>query len=142
MPAPASYNETTLAAYMVQTLGDLATTLGITTAAMAEAVIDVALACGVTDVADATDVAQVRALARVAALRRAQTAAASWYDFAADGGDYKRSQVMAQLDSLLKAAEADAMNYSESYAVGVGTLSYAGDPYDWDADGAPAEGAG
>lgn len=133
MPLPSGYTESTLASYMVSRLGALAVTLELTTASMAEAVNDVALACGVTDIAGATDVQQVRALATLAALRTAQTAAASWYDFGADGGDFKRSQVQAQIAGLLADAERAALLYREDYAVGVGTLAPV-DPYRWDSD--------
>ena len=133
MPLPASYTEATLATYMVSRLGDLATVLGLTTASMAETVNDVALACGVTDIADASDIAQVRALAAVAALRVAQTAAAGWYDFGADGGDFKRSQVQAQIGALLAAAERDALLYGDGYAVAAGSFAQP-DPYRWETD--------
>ena len=64
MAPPTSYNEATLAAYMVRSLGSLADTLGINDDSMYEAVNDVTQACGVADVASATNVAQVRALAQ------------------------------------------------------------------------------
>jgi hypothetical protein len=141
MALPTSYNEATLAAYMVSSLGSLATVLGIDDAAMAEAVNDVTQARGVADIADATDVAQVRALAKVAALRVAQTTAAGMYDFEADGGSYKRSQVMAQIEKMLTAAESAAMQYDANYSVEVGTVRYVDDPYDWDLeDDTEAEG--
>lgn len=142
MALPTSYNEATLKAYMVRSLGGLATVLGIDDDSMAEAANDVTQACGVVDVASA-DVAQVRALAKVAALRVAQTTAAGWYDFGADGGDYKRSQVAEQIQTLLAQAERDAMVYDQGYAVEVGTMQYVADPYNWDAaDDTAAEGAG
>ncbi len=140
MAPPTSYNEATLAAYMVRSLGSLADMLGIADDSMYEAVNDVTQACGVADIASATNLAQVRALARVAALRVAQTTAAGWYDFAADGGDYKRSQVQAQIKTLLETAENAAMEYDAGYSVEVGTMRYVDDPYDWDADGVTAEG--
>jgi predicted xylose isomerase-like sugar epimerase len=126
---------------MVSSLGALATVLGIDATSMVEAANDVTLACGVDDIADATDVAQVRALAKVAALRVAQTTAAGMYDFEADGGSYKRSQVMAQIASMLSAAESAAMQYDANYSVEVGTVTYTADPYDWDLeDDTEAEG--
>lgn len=140
MAPPTSYNEATLAAYMVRSLGSLAETLGIDDDSMYEAVNDVTQACGVADIASATNLAQVRAMARVAALRVAQTTAAGWYDFAADGGDYKRSQVQAQIQTLLTAAENAAMQYDAGYSVQVGTMTYVADPYDWDIDDTAAEG--
>lgn len=143
MPLPTSYNEATLKAYMVRALGGLATVLGIDDDSMAEAANDVTQACGVVDVA-AADVAQVRALAKVAALRVAQTTAAGWYDFGADGGDYKRSQVNEQIEKLLAAAERDAMLYDGAggYSVLTGTVRYTADPYIWGAVDATAEGTG
>lgn len=139
MPLPTSYNEATLAAYMVSSLGGLAAVLGIDDTSMFEAVNDVTQACGVVDIATAP-VAQVRALARVAALRVAQSTAAGWYDFAADGGDYKRSQVQKQIQTLLTSAENAAMQYDAGYSVQVGTMTYVGDPYDWDAADSTTEG--
>lgn len=96
---------------------------------------------GAADIQQAPDIAQVRALGRVAALRVAQMAAASWYDFSADGGDYKRSQVQKQIGEALKNAERDAMLYDQVYAVGTGVMRQA-DPYDWDAEDQAAAGVG
>ena len=134
MALPTSYTEVTLALYMVTVLGGLAETLGLTTDDMVEAVNDVAAACSVTDVANATDVKQVRALAKVAALRTAQTTAAGWYDFGADGGDYKRSQVQKQVSDLIEAAEQEALLYAPEYSIQVGTLRYPDDPYPFPVD--------
>lgn len=97
MALPTGYTDSSLALYMIVSLGGLATTLGLTRFDMMEAVNDVAAACNVTDVASVTDLAKLRALAKVAALQVAQRQAATWYDFSADGGDYKRSQVQAQM---------------------------------------------
>lgn len=129
MPLPTSYNEATLKAFMVGSLGALATTLGIDDAAMAEAVNDVAAACGVTDVGHLADVVQLRAVAKVAALRVAQQVAAGWYDFSADGGEFKRSQVNKQIESLLTMAYADGMAYAGSYAIETGRVRVSNDPY-------------
>ena len=132
MALPSSYTETTLKTYMVSTLGNLAMVLGLDANAMAEAANDVTQACGVTNISGATDIALVRALARVAALRVAQTTAAGWYDFGADGGDYKRSQVVKQIGDLLAVAESEALVYDANYSMVVGVLHYATDPYLWD----------
>ena len=134
MPLPTSYNEATLKAFMVNSLGALATTLGIDDASMAEAVNDVAAACGVTDVSQAADVMKLRAVAKVQALRVAQQVAAGWYDFSADGGDFKRSQVNKQIETLLSMAYADGLAYAGSYAIETGTVRVANDPYQF-ADG-------
>jgi hypothetical protein len=132
MTLPAAYNEATLAFYMVASLGAIAPTLGLLDEAMYEAVNDVVQAYGVTDIAAATDIAKLRALAKVAALGVAQTTAATYYDFSADGGDHKRSQVMAQLATLLMNAETAAFAYTPNYGLEIGTVHYVDDPYDWD----------
>ena len=129
MALPTGYNEATLKAFMVSSLGALATTLGIDDAAMAEAVNEVAAACGMTDVSQVADVMQLRAAAKVQALRVAQQVAAGWYDFSADGGEFKRSQVNKQIESLLTLAYADGMAYAGSYAIATGTVRVANDPY-------------
>ena len=134
MALPTSYNEATLALYMITVLGGLAETLGLTSDDMTEAVNDVAAACSVTDVANAADVKQVRALAKGAARRVAQTRAAGWYDSSADNGDYKRSQVQKQVADLLKSAEQEALLYAPEYGIQVGTLNYTGDPYPFPVD--------
>ena len=139
MSLPESYTNATLAFYMVTSLGGLAELLGLDESSMTEAINDVALSCGVTDISTVTDVARVRAVARVAALRLAQTAVAGWYDFTADGGSYKRSQVTAQLDRMLASAEAGALLYDGVYAVEVGTITFTNDPYAW-TDDTEAEG--
>jgi hypothetical protein len=126
---------------MFDSLGRIAETLALDETNMIEAVHDVTLACGVSDIADATDVTKIRALARVAALQVAQTTAATYYDFGADGGDYKRSQVMAQLATLLTNAETAAFAYAPNYGLEIGTIIYTADPYDWDLE-TEAEGVG
>lgn len=142
MALPTSYSEVGLADYMVRSLGGLAEMLGLDESAMSEAVNDVAHACGVQSISQAHDLAMVRALARVAALRVARTAAAGWYDFGADGGDYKRSQVVKQIGDLLAAAERDALIYDPGYGVEIGVLRYRLDPYGGPEDDLAAEGAG
>ena len=134
MALPSSYSELTLAIYMESVLGGLATTLNLSADDMSEAVNDVAAAAGVTDVADATDVAQVRALAKVAALRVARTTAAGWYDFVADCGEFKRSQVQKQIGELLAAGERDALTYAPEYSIQTGTMTYIDDPYPFEDD--------
>lgn len=123
---------------MRETLGGIATTLGLTTIDFVETVNDVLAAYGVSDIADATDIVKLRVLARVAALRRAQVAALSWYDFSADGGSFSRSQVQAQIKAMLSDAETDAFPYTGAYAVTRATLTYTteADPYQWTDDDA------
>lgn len=129
MALPTSYTDATLKSYMLASLGAIGSTLGLTVASFDEAVNDILLAYGAATVALATDITKLRALARVAAIRQARTVAATWYDFSADGASFSRSQVLAALDGMLAMAEADAMPYSASYAIGVGSMSYPDDPY-------------
>ncbi len=129
MALPSSYTEGTLKTYMLAVLAELATVLGLTSASFDEAVNDVLIAYGVDDIAAATDVARLRSLAQVAAYRRAQTVAAGWYDFSADGGDFKRSQLLKQIGALLAGAEREALNYVDTYSIQTGTLTWTGDPY-------------
>jgi hypothetical protein len=129
MALPSSYTEATLKTYMLACLGGLGTVLGLTTDSFTEAVNDVLAAYGVDTIADATDIPQLRALAKVAALRTAQATAAGWYDFGADGGDFKRSQVAKQIDAMLATAESDALLYLDSYSIQTGTLTFTDDPY-------------
>lgn len=133
MALPSSYTEASLKTYMLTCLGGLGTVLGLTTDSFAEAVNDVLAAYGVADIANATDIPKLRALAKVAAARTAQNTAAGWYDFKADGGDYSRSQVAAQVAKMLVQAEAEALPYTDVYTIGTGTLTYANDPYPFDA---------
>ena len=141
MTVPTSYTEASLAAYMFESLGRIAETLSLDETNMLESVHDISLVCGVSDIADVTDVIKIRALARVAALQVAQTTAATYYDFGADGGDYKRSQVMAQISILLTNAETAAFAYAPNYGLEIGTIIYTADPYDWDLE-TEAEGVG
>ena len=140
MTLPTVYTESGLNLYMRETLGGIATTLGLESSDFVETVNDVLAAYGVSTIADATDIVKLRALAKVGALRRAQIAALSWYDFSADGGSFSRSQVQAQIKAMLQAAETDAIPYADVYAVTTATMTYttAADPYQWtdnDADG-------
>ena len=140
MSAPTAYTDDTLRAYMLTCLGGLASVLGLTTDNFSDAADDVCLALGVSDVSESSDVVKVRSLARYYALRHANTYAATWYDFSADGASFSRSQVQAQLKAMLSNAEADAMPYlpSNVFAVTKATINYTtdADPYQWTFDGA------
>jgi hypothetical protein len=134
MPVPTAYDEAQLAAFLVTALSNVASVLAwtATTPEIGEAVLDTALALGVTDVADATDVAAVRVLGERAVLRRAQTALAALVDQNVDQVDFKRSQVGAAVTKRLAVVEAAALRYDRTgYAVGVGTRVYQADPYSY-----------
>lgn len=128
MAIPTSYSEETLKAFMLAALSNLGAALGLTASSFNEAVNDALLAYGVTDIAQATDIAKLRALARVAAWQVAVSAAAGDYDFSADGGNYRRSQLHEQARKGLAAAEADAAVYSGENQATVGLMIW-DDPY-------------
>lgn len=140
MSAPTAYTDDTLCAYMVTSLGSVAEALDLTADSFTDAIDDVCLAMGISAVSDATDMVKLRALARYYALRHASvSAAATFYDFSADGASFSRSQVQAQLKAMLSNAEADAMPYlpSNVFAVTKATINYTtdADPYQWTLDG-------
>lgn len=134
MAIPTSYSEETLKAFMLAALSGLGTALGLTAASFDEAVNDTLLAYGVSDIAQATDMAKLRGLARVAAWQVAVAAAAGDYDFSADGGNYRRSQLHEQARKGLAAAEADAALYGGDNQASIGVMAWT-DPY------RPVEGA-
>lgn len=133
MPAPATYTEERLAAYMAATVGDLAAALGWAgdpLPALQEAVNNVLLDYGADDVADVTDIRKVRALASVEAWRAAVASLAARYDFSNPEGSYKRSQMLAGAQKALLAAEAVASEYLPGYGVAyVDEARHDDDPY-------------
>lgn len=72
------------------------------------AYIDLCLACGVDDIARETNQIKVRTLAKVFAWRKLVKALTGSFDFKADEGDYKMSQMYRAAMETLKAAERDA----------------------------------
>jgi hypothetical protein len=133
MPAPLSYTEAELAAYMIATLADVATALGLTAAStqITEAVYATEMACVVTDIVTATDMAMVRAIGAREAWRVAMRSAASRYDAAIAGGpSARRSQLYAQCRDNYLAAVTDAGAYDTvGNVIGVASVTYAPDVY-------------
>ena len=127
-----TYTRVTLAAYMLDHLGQTGEVLGLTADNMSEAIKDVELACGVDDIATVPDARKVRALARLHALTVARFACMTWIDFSADGASFNRSQVLANIERALTAAETDAAMYAAP-AVTRATITYNrdADPYQW-----------
>ncbi len=111
MAAPVVYTEATLLTFMLDTMGSVATTLGMSDYMLQEAVNDTLLAYRVADSADATDIPRLRALARVAAWRTALAQASTYYDFSADGATYNRAEITRHIRAMLALAEADAAAY-------------------------------
>jgi hypothetical protein len=100
MAVPTVYTDLELQDYMLTSLGELGTALDLSVDSFYEAVTDVLLAYGVSDLAAATDIAKIRRLARAAALRVAATKAATFFDFTADGATFRKSQILGQIDKL------------------------------------------
>lgn len=131
MAAPTSYTETTFKEYLHTVLGAMAAGLGWTVVGgeYDEPVNETLLAYAVDDIASATDIRKLRALGRCELWRAVMAAIVGDYDFRADGGDYKRSQVYKHAAAQLAQAEMDAIVYDVWYAVQVGTLTCVYDPY-------------
>jgi len=133
MVAPASYSETTLILYMHNALASVSDALGWTASSveLQEALNEVLLAYGVSDVtgiAGISNLRKLRALARREAWRAAMTEAAADYDFENEAGVMKRSQVFAQAQKAYVQAANEALIYDDQYNVAIETVAYA-DPY-------------
>lgn len=135
MPAPTTYTEAQLAAYVVTALGETASALGWVTAptvtpALQEAVNDTLLLYGVNDIANATDPGKLRAFARVAAWRAALASLAARFAFSTDQQEFKRSEMFRMAQANLAQAEADATPFGlVGQAAVVGKVEWADDPY-------------
>ena len=132
MAAPTSYTESSLISYMRTVTQAVSDTLGLNTGAFQEAVNDVLAAYGVSDIADATDITKLRVLAKVAAWRTVNDwLVTTAYDFSADGGSYKLSQMKEGAEKALQMAEGAAAEagYTDAYAIQIGTLTRPYDPY-------------
>lgn len=132
MAAPTSYTESSLISYMRTVTQAVSDTLNLNTGAFQEAVNDVLAAYGVSDIADVTDITKLRALAKVAAWRTVNDwLVTTAYDFSADGGSYKLSQMKEGAEKALAQAEqaASQAGYLDGYAIEMGTLTRPQDPY-------------
>lgn len=132
MAIPTAYTEIGLTAYMRNVTKAVSDTLNLNQGEFQEAVNDVLTVYGVDDIADATDITKLRALAKVAAWRTVNDLLITTaYDFSADGGSYKLSQMKAGAEKALELAEQAAAEagYSVGYAIQMGTLTRPNDPY-------------
>lgn len=134
MAAPSSYTESTFKAYLHTVLGAVADVLGWTTGDgdYDEVVNETLLAYGtddITSVSGRDNIRALRALGRAEAWRAVVVETATDFDFQADGGDYKRSQIHQQAVEALRRAEDEAAVYDDRYAVEVATFEPEIDPY-------------
>lgn len=106
MPLATSYDESTLADFMVAELSATGAALGLTDASdgIASAVLATARLLG-DDIANLTDMALLEAAARWHAWQAALKAAAGNFDLKAGSADLKRSQVFEHINSQLALSE-------------------------------------
>lgn len=133
MAIPTSYTEATLKGYMLATLSDLGTVLGLATSNFDEAFNDALLAYGVTDIANATDIPKLRAFAKVEAWKVAVNAASGRIDWSEAGASFKQSQYRTAARDGLALAQSEAAQYGggmAGYEVTVGQMVLH-DPYAW-----------
>lgn len=132
MAMPTAYTESSLISYMRTITKAVSESLNLNSGDFQEAVNDVLDVYGVDDIADATDISKLRALAKVAAWRTVNDLLITTaYDFSADGGSYKLSQMKEGAEKALELAEQAAAEagYSVGYAIEIGTLTRPNDPY-------------
>ena len=113
MAIPTAYTEDSLKAYMLAVLEDVGTGFFEWGADnFNDQVIQSLLWYGnIRGVDEATDLVKLRALAAYAAWTKAWGAAAALEDFAADGADFKQSQIFKQIGQRLLAAWGEAYSY-------------------------------
>lgn len=139
MSIPASYTEKTLADFMHNTLGKVATLLGFESGVSdagdyEEAVNNALLAYGATDVTGiegTSNLTKLRALSRVAAWQMAVDNLAALSGFSADGGTYNREQLHAMATKNLEKAQNEAMAYDPNYMVTRRKIDPIHDPYQY-----------
>ena len=132
MPAPTTYTEYELAAFMARRLGAVAVALGWAAESpeLREAVWDALGDLGLDAIADATDARALRAAGLLAAIRAARREAAAFTDAAVEGMTFTRSQLFDHLSTLQADAEREAAALGLGpLAVVVGRVSYAADPF-------------
>lgn len=136
---PVAYTELTIAQYMHGLLGKMAAVLGFaepTTDAGAyqEAVNEVMLALGVSDLESAPDIRKVRALAAREAWKLALDNLATAIDYSADGSRFDRSQLSLQAQAALNRAVSECFGLGVgigAYTVDITNIDYKNDPYQY-----------
>lgn len=138
MATPTSYTEESLATYMHDVAGGIATVLGWTVAgnSYAEPVNETLFAYGTDDIGTVSgpvNLRKLRALARREMWRQAVATFAGWVDYsAADGQSSRDSQYQAQCIEALNTARLDCLELGLSDASNVATVGriiHVDDPY-------------
>lgn len=135
MPAPTAYTESDLIAFMQDTLKGVADLLEWSEDDQyQEAVNETLLSYGVDNISEITgreNVRRLRAIARFQVWKSVVNATAGYYNFSADNGRFDRSQIHEQARANMTAAETDLLTFDDQYRVGVDTLDYKHDPYQY-----------
>lgn len=135
MPLATSYDETTLAAWLVLRLGLVATLLGwrVGHPQVGEAVADVERLLGVSDIAEHGDARKIERLGAVCIWQRAIDNFVALYDQTIDAETFKRSQLLAQAQQSLAAAlsvvQAAGDTELSTRTVKIVRRRYPGDPF-------------
>jgi hypothetical protein len=130
MAVPTGYTETTFKTYLHKVAGDVASVLGWSIAGgdYDEVVYEALFmyeADDITTISGRDNVRKLRVLGRVALWRQAMSDAAARYDFAADGGDYKRSQMLEMIAKALDEAEYESLAYDDTLVIHKTRVTYA-----------------
>lgn len=130
MPLSASYTESSLAAWMIVELSDIAVALDWTpdTPEIQRAVNRTARTLG-AEIASLSDMDALEAVASWTAWEAATAALTSRYDISTDGQSLSRSQMHAQADTRRVTARMAAMRHDPGYGVTQTTITHANDLY-------------
>jgi len=125
MSIPTSYTNATLIEYMRYLIQGS----GAEIEDFSELISDTLIAYGTDSVSKATDIPKLRAIAAFVCWSRVVSLLAGVYDFTADGGSYKRSQMASNAQKELSKARALADQYmSEDVPsendVAIGTMAH------------------
>ena len=125
MPAPTSYTDAALAAFMCVELGPIADVLGWVpgTPRVEHAVYAAARLLDVSDVSTLTDMAALEAVARLSIWRAAEGSLSSTYDITTDGQSLKRDQLWQHAKAMVARYEDECARLGISTASGSGAVT-------------------
>jgi len=133
MAVPALYSETSLAQYMLNVLEpEVYTCFDWGIASFTEEINDTLLSYGADDVADMTDIKRCRILATFFAWRKAYRASSKFINNSVERDFRSQSQIWEHIKEAYGEAKAAAdphLGDLNGYAIQVGTITWAYDPY-------------
>lgn len=118
-----------LSDYITSTLGSVATIVGWDSADTTFITTNTLLAYGVATEAEATDLIKLHALCDIEVWKKVLAELAVKYDFASDGGNYRRNQMYESIKQLYLDAVTVGSHYSVIDAIGTGKLTDDTSPY-------------